>query len=288
LRIGFHIPLSGGWRKAVDYACLLGCQTMQVFSHNPRSWGGFSEGKNVKLLLHAANIKPLIIHSAYIVNLASLKYGEKSRELLLKEREKGKRWGAEFLVFHPGSGDKKTLYQNLEILSQHFSSPPYLTIENTSGGGRRLGKDLREIEEILCLFPYLRFCLDTAHLFQQGYNLASRRGRRHLFRFLGEKIGEEKLAIVHLNDSLTPLSSHFDRHWHIGRGKIGERGMQEMLREFSRRDIAVIMETPGIGSEMDRINMQKARALCRAPHSTVTDLARFLGLSTSQPLFNAV
>jgi len=265
LRIGFHIPLSRGWCKAVDYACSLGCQTMQVFSHNPRSWGGFSEEKGVKSLLHAAHIKPLIIHSAYIVNLASSKYGEKSCELLLRERARGKEWGADFLVFHPGSGDKKTLYQNLENLSPHFSSPPYLTIENTSGGGRRLGKDLREIEEILCLFPHLRFCLDTAHLFQQGCNLASRRGRRHLFRFLGGKVGKEKLAIVHLNDSLTLLSSHFDRHWHIGRGRIGERGMKELLKEFSHRDIAVIMETPGIGSEMDRINMQKARALCGDP-----------------------
>ncbi len=261
MRIGFHIPISRGWKKAVSYAQSLGCQTMQVFSHNPRSWGGFSQAKEVKLLLPAAGIKPLIIHAAYVVNLASSKYGEKSRALLLRERARGKEWGADFLVFHPGSGEREILYRNLEILSQHFSSPPYLTIENTSGGGRRLGKELREIEEILRLFPYLRFCLDTAHLFQQGCNLASARGRRHLFRSLEGKIGEEKLAMVHLNDSLSPLSSHFDRHWHIGRGRIGEQGMREILRAFFPRDIAVIMETPGIGSEMDRINMQKARVL---------------------------
>jgi len=261
LRIGFHIPISRGWKKAVDYAQSLGCQTVQVFSHNPRSWGGFSKEEDVKALLHEANIKPLIIHSAYIVNLASIKYGEKSRELLLKEREKGKEWGAEFLVFHPGSGEKKLLYRNLEILSENFSSPPYLTIENTSGGGRRLGKDLREIEEALRLFPYLRFCLDTAHLFQQGFNIASSRGRRYLFCFLDRRIGDERIKIIHFNDSLTPLSSHLDRHWDIGEGRIGRKGMREILKEFSQREVSLIMETPGIGSEKDRVNMRKLLAL---------------------------
>ncbi len=260
MKIGFHVPIGKGWEKAISYAESTGCETIQAFCHNPRSWEGFSKKKGIKEIISKSRIKPLILHSAYVVNLASSLYGEKSVELLLREREKGKEWGAEYLIFHPGSGEKEILYKNLEKLSGDFSTPPYLTVENSSGG-KKLGKTLSEIEEVLLKFPFLRFCLDTAHLFQEGGDFSSGEGREKIFSTLSKEIFKRRIKVLHLNDSLTPLSSHIDRHYHIGKGKIGEEGMREIIRYFLNKEIYLIMETPGIGSKWDFINMKKVKSI---------------------------
>jgi endonuclease IV len=37
-RIGVHTSIAGGIRKGLERAIELGCNTLQIFSHNPRGW----------------------------------------------------------------------------------------------------------------------------------------------------------------------------------------------------------------------------------------------------------
>ena len=43
------------------------------------------------------------------------------------------------------------------------------------------------------------------------------------------KIGLDKIKVIHLNDSKGQLGSNLDRHYHIGIGKIGEEGFKILI-----------------------------------------------------------
>ncbi len=260
--MGFHIPLAKGWKKAITYAESLGCECIQVFPHNPRSWEITSKDTfPVREALLSRGIRPLIIHASYLVNLASARFGERSLKLLKEEIRRGKEWGAEFLVFHAGSGDIEVLRENLKKLRDDKRIK--LLVENTAGGGKRVGRFVEEIEYLLNTFPSLGFCLDTAHAFQAGYDLSSPRGVKDFFQKIEKSIGLEKVKLLHFNDSLTPSASFLDRHAHLGEGYIGGRGLREILCYFLGRNIPVIMETPGIGTSWDRSNMGYIRELLK-------------------------
>jgi len=38
LRLGVHVSIAGKIYKSIDRAVELGCNTMQIFSRNPRQW----------------------------------------------------------------------------------------------------------------------------------------------------------------------------------------------------------------------------------------------------------
>ncbi len=268
MRIGFHLPLRG-WHDLITHALSLQCQCLQIFSHNPRSWSGFrriilTEVFEFQRELKKAGISPLIIHSSYLVNLASPQFGEKSIRLLLKELEWGEKVGAEYLVFHPGSGEEEIFLKNLKLLLQNYTGKIKILIENTSGGGRKLGGQLEEIERWLKHLPdpRLGFALDTAHAFQQGYEISSSQGMKIFLKKIEEKIGK-KLLLLHLNDSLSPCGSHRDRHWHIGEGRIGKESLSTLLKLLMHKDLPVIMETPGIGTEKDFQNLRKIKQILK-------------------------
>lgn len=141
-----------------------------------------------------------------------------------------------------------------------------LLLENTSGGGGKLGYCFRHLAAVLEKAEAagrVGICLDTAHLFQAGYKIHTRRGLRQAIREFTACISPEKLFLLHLNDSLTALGSGHDRHWHIGRGCIGRRGFKRILHKpvFSR--LPAIMETPKKTPEDDGFNLRTARMLAR-------------------------
>ena len=75
MKLGFHISISGGFAKAAERANSLNCETIQLFSHNPRAWILKKiEDKEVKLFKEAVSvfgISPVAVHMPYLPNLAS-------------------------------------------------------------------------------------------------------------------------------------------------------------------------------------------------------------------------
>ena len=76
MRFGFHISIAGGFAKAIEKAQALECQTIQLFSHNPRGWSykelKEDEVKVFKKLLVRSDITPVFVHMPYLPNFASL------------------------------------------------------------------------------------------------------------------------------------------------------------------------------------------------------------------------
>jgi deoxyribonuclease-4 len=108
-RIGIHTSIAGGVENAAERANRLGCNTFQIFSTSPRQWQPYELGRGqcerMNQLRQKYDLKPLVIHSNYLINLAATNtiFLKKSVEAFRGELERGLALCAEYLVLHPGS-----------------------------------------------------------------------------------------------------------------------------------------------------------------------------------------
>jgi len=72
-------------------------------------------------------------------------------------------------------------------------------------------------------------CLDTAHTFEAGYDITTEEGLGRTLDLVERTVGLDRVYVLHVNDSKTPLGSRVDRHEHIGRGKIGLEAFRRIL-----------------------------------------------------------
>ena len=75
MRIGVHVRVSGGYAAAVEYAKRVRCTAVQIFSSNPRSYRTSPVNRaalaEFRELRQRAGIDPCVIHTPYLINLAS-------------------------------------------------------------------------------------------------------------------------------------------------------------------------------------------------------------------------
>jgi deoxyribonuclease-4 len=150
------------------------------------------------------------------------------------------------------------------------SAPATIVFENSAGGGFGLGVDLDELAAIADALhaagvpdDRIGFCLDTAHAWGAGYELSDPLAIDALLDGFDERIGLDRLRLIHLNDSRSELGSRTDRHEHVGAGKIGEAGLAHVLRLPRLAHATYILETPGMDVGYDAINIARAIALAR-------------------------
>jgi deoxyribonuclease-4 len=273
MKFGFHISIQGGLSQVPERAARLGCECVQIFSQSPRSWNGSlpptREVAAFKQGLQQSAISPCIIHTPYLLNICAedKRILRRSRTLLAEEIRRAKLIGADYVIVHMGTRKNNPEQTALQLMAQSIDGALQaagggrvkLLLENTSGGGGKLGY---KFEQLAAVLKQIRFkqrvgiCLDTAHLFQAGYDIRTRRGLKATLREFDRLLGMGKLYLLHLNDSLTPLGSGHDRHWHIGRGLIGRRGFRRIVRHPLLRGLPAIMETPKKSEDDDRENMR--------------------------------
>ena len=77
------------------------------------------------------------------------------------------------------------------------------------------------------------------------------------------KIGLDRIKVIHLNDSKGNLGSKLDRHYHIGIGKIGEECFNFLLNNKKLFHIPFIMETPIDDVRTDYDNIEYVKNLVK-------------------------
>ena len=105
----------------------------------------------------------------------------------------------------------------------------------------------------------LGVCFDTAHAFASGYDLRNKKAVQKTFDDFDKIIGLERLGLIHCNDSKVDLGSHIDRHENIGKGKIGIKGFEAILKEPRLKDLDFILETPKERVEKDLEILRRLR-----------------------------
>ena len=106
-RIGIHTSIAGGVENAAERAYRLGCTTFQIFSTSPRQWQPYELGRpqcdRMNQLRQKYDLKPLVIHSNYLINLAGAKRPFSPEINLGFSRRAGTRAGAVRGISGPSS-----------------------------------------------------------------------------------------------------------------------------------------------------------------------------------------
>lgn len=251
---------AGGMAKAIERGESIGCTAIQVFvKGNTRwQWPPLKDGDVAAFRsgLTQGNIKSVIAHAIYLVNLCSDKpdFVRKSVDDLVDELTRCHTLGIPGLVMHPGAhcgaGADCGLAAIVAGLDEVFEATAdietQILLETTAGQGSCLGhqfSDLAHIIERVKRPERLGVCLDTCHVFAAGYDIRTEEGYQQMWAEFDELIGRDRLKAIHLNDSKNACGSRKDRHHHIGQGEIGLEAFRMLMNDESLRHIPMVLET---------------------------------------------
>jgi deoxyribonuclease-4 len=262
-RIGIHTSTAGGVQNAAERAYRLGCNTLQIFSTSPRRWAPYELAQpqcdEMNRLRSRYDLKPLVIHTNYLVNLASSneRFLQMSLEAFRGEVSRALALCADYLVLHPGSFRGADREQGLLRTAAAIAASTAgldlgkagltILIENTAGAEFSLGGSFEQVAEVLerlqGIVP-VGACIDTCHTHVAGYDIVSEDGFYQTFQHLDATIGLSRVKVWHCNDAKAARGSKLDRHQHIGKGMIGKEAFRRLLNDLRLAGAAFIAETP--------------------------------------------
>ena len=257
LNIGCHLSTTKGFENMGKEALMIGANTFQFFTRNPR--GGKAKDideKDVKALLDLMNnngFVKILAHAPYTLNACSA--DEKTRnfakEMMKDDLRRMEYFPGNLYNFHPGSHVKQGVEAGINYIVEMLNEviePEQTTkvlLETMAGKGTEVGRSFEEIAEIISkvkLNDHLGVCLDTCHVYDSGYDIVN-----NLDEVLDEFdriIGLDRLYAIHLNDSKNPFESHKDRHEKIGEGSIGLDAIGKIINHPKLRNLPFFLETP--------------------------------------------
>jgi deoxyribonuclease-4 len=258
--VGAHVSTAGGLDKAVERGQERGCEAIQIFNQSPRMWRPTNYGEEdfaaFKEAMDASKVETVIIHAVYLINTASpdKELAKKSQAALTHALRIGDGIGAAGVVLHPGStlgGPlKPALKRAAKVIKAALKDTDHckLLLEQTAGHKGLIGRDFDETAQLIELAgggKRLGLCLDSCHLFVQGYDITDEEHLAAVLDEADEKVGIERLGAVHVNDAAAPLGSCRDRHANIGKGEMGRKGLAAFLSEPRFEGLPATLETPG-------------------------------------------
>lgn len=276
MQIGCHVSISGSIDRSVDNAIERECSAFQIFTRNPRGWHAKELTKkdiiNFKSKLKASKIDRFATcaHMPYLPNLATPKEDgfEKSVKTLISEIERCAQLEIPYLITHLGShlgtGEEAGIKKLVEGLTKagQTKNDVMILLENTAGQKNSVGSDFKQLGEIFKqLKPAKKFgvCFDTCHAFVAGYDLKTEVKVKETFAEFDKYVGIDNLKILHLNDAKGEIGCNLDRHYHLGLGGIGEKGIAAVVKFANKKKIPIILETPIDDERDDFENVRKAK-----------------------------
>ncbi len=273
--VGAHVSTAGGLANAIERGEKRGCESIQIFNQSPRMWRPTKYGEEdfaaFREAMDASRVEAVIIHAVYLINCASKdkELRKKSRDSLTHALRIGDAIGAAGVVLHPGSQKDEPLAPSIKRAAKTIagaledSDSCRLLLEQTAGHKGLLARDFDQIADLIDGAggdKRLGLCLDSCHMFVQGYDITD---EAHLAKVLDEadaKVGIDRLGAVHVNDAAAPLGSYRDRHANIGKGEMGKKGLAAFLSEPRFEGLPATLETPGPekkGSDKKEVTLAK-------------------------------
>lgn len=258
--LGGFVSCAGGLYKSIENGESLNVNSIMIHPSPPQRWNTkpFDEEQIQKFneVRQTSDIKKVFFHGIYLINLANpdKQKFHLSKVSLVNYLDLADKINAESVIFHVGSfkeispeeGFERIIF-GINWILEHAENNSKLSLEVAAGSGNVVGaklEDLAKIYEGVKQKDRLEFCLDTAHLFGSGYDIAN-----NLDGFIQETdkiIGINKISAIHFNDSKVEFNSKKDRHENLGVGLIGETAMKNFLNHEKLRDKTFLLETPGM------------------------------------------
>ena len=255
---GAHVSAAGGISKAIDRIEEIGGNAVQVFTQSPRMWKPTShapeEIERFRRRRREARVKSVSCHALYLVNLASRDEAVRSNSVtaLGATLEAADAIGAEAVVFHVGSHLGYPFDEAVELVADALrdlleltSEDLWLCMENAAGAGGTIGRSVAELSAIFDAVgghPRLGICIDSCHWWASGVDVSDPGALDAALAELDERMGLERVRVLHVNDSQTPLGSNRDRHARVGDGLIGD-GLASFLGHPAFGGLPAITET---------------------------------------------
>ena len=256
IHIGNHLSSSDGFLAMGKKALELGGDTFAFFTRNPR--GGKAkeidprDAAALRLLMEEHHFGKLVAHAPYTMNLCSQKpdIRQFAADMLADDLRRMEYLPGNYYNFHPGSHTGQGTEQGIAYIAEALNASLFPEMQTTvllevmAGKGSEIGSRFEEIRSILDAVTQsdrIGVCIDTCHLWDGGYDIAS---FDDVLSEFDRVIGLSRLKAVHLNDSMNPLGSHKDRHQKIGEGMIGTEVLRNVVTHPALKGPPFILETP--------------------------------------------
>jgi deoxyribonuclease-4 len=255
---GAHVSAAGGISKAIDRIEGVGGDAVQVFTQSPRMWKPTEHSKEeldrFRERRREAGVKAVSCHALYLVNLASRDEAVRTNSLaaLRATMETAGEIGADAVVFHVGSHLGYGFDEAVDVVAPALrelleltTDELWLCMENAAGAGGTIGRSIDELAALCDAaegHPRLGVCLDSCHWWASGVDVSDRAALAAALEDLDVRMGLERLRVLHVNDSKTPLGSNRDRHELVGKGLIAD-GLATFLGHPAFQSLPAIVET---------------------------------------------
>ncbi|MCD4811022.1 deoxyribonuclease IV [bacterium] len=269
--LGAHVSTAGGIENAIKTADKYNINTIQMMPTPPMRWAiKLIPQENIEKFveqLKTSNLKKILLHGIYLTNLARkdkklfhlskmglviyLDFAERVGELIEKNNIDCEILG---VCFHPGSQKELSYEDSIERISygmnwvlEKVEGKQKLLIETTAGTGKNLGRSFTELKlmrEGVEDKKRVGFVMDTQHTYVAGYDWVNEMDS--VIEDMDRELGMSNVKAIHLNDSLTKLSSNKDRHANLGEGELGIKTVKKILHRKEFKNIPFILETPAL------------------------------------------
>jgi deoxyribonuclease-4 len=271
---GAHVSAAGGISNAIDRVEVIGGDAVQVFTQSPRMWKPTAHPEEQLARFRErrleAGVRHVSCHALYLVNLASAdaEIRARSLEALRTTMLTARALDADAVVLHVGShlgyGFEQAVHvvaPALRELLELTDDDLWLCMENTAGAGGTIGRSVSELAAVadaVDRHPRLGVCIDSCHWWASGVDVSEPEALDEAVRDLDERIGLDRLRILHVNDSKTPLDSNRDRHELVGRGLIGD-GLATFLGHPAFEALPSVVETwEDAGADTEDLDRMRA------------------------------
>lgn len=260
--VGAHVSTEGGVDKAPLNAAAIGAKAFALFVKPQRQWvapplgEGVAEAFSANCRSAGIDARNILPHASYLVNLATPDEEARSKAIdsFAGEMARCASLGLPMLNVHPGSylktgTPREACARVADSIGCACAKAPgvRVVIENTAGQGSYLGSTFEEIAWILEGVKDgvpVGVCLDTAHLYGAGFDIATDEGYAATMARFAELVGCNQLKAMHLNDTKVAAGSHVDRHASIGDGVLGVATFARVMHDKRLDGIPLILETP--------------------------------------------
>ena len=247
------------------------CKYLLVFTHLTTLTGKLSvtdsEAKTIRKYVKDHELK-IVIHAILNLNFCNpiSKRYQWGLDNLVYDLEIARKLNAIGCIVHLGTRITKrydltrkecikNYIKSLVYVVKRTPKCPLIMIETCSNQKNKIGGTLEEFAELYTKIPpeskkRVKICVDTAHIFEAGYEINTVDGVLDFFAAFNRLLGIKNLVVLHLNDSATDLGSTINRHEPLGKGYIFDPkrgGSMDALREIFnicyQNKITIILET---------------------------------------------
>ena len=257
LHIGCHLSSTKGFAAMGRQALLMGADTFQFFTRNPRGSRAKpldeADAAALRTILTENHFAPIVAHAPYTLNLCGKEEENRrfARETMADDLARLEHIPGQLYNFHPGSHVGQGMETGISLIAQGLNAilrPGQATtvlLETMAGKGSEVGGRFEELREILDRVEWnekMGVCLDTCHVSDGGYDIIH--DLDGVLTEFDRVVGLERLKAIHLNDSKNPPGSRKDRHECLGQGSLGLEALERIVNHPALRHLPFCLETP--------------------------------------------